>query len=238
MSDAPPLLLLPGLMCDARVFAAQTSAFSNASALAGFGATPSLPEMAENALAAAPERFLLLGHSMGARVALEVWRRAPTRVLGLALVSTGVNGLKPGEVEKRHALRDLGRSRGMEALVDTWLPPMIAPANRETNRENRDVYSGIHAMCVEQGLAAYTAQAEALINRPEVESLLPTINCPTLVCTGAEDGWSPPDQHRTMVAAIATATLSVVEGAGHFLPVERPEGLNAAMATWMRRAAM
>jgi len=99
MPDHPPLLLIPGLMCDGRVFAAQTAAFPTAVAAPGFGAVASLPEMASRALAGAPERFLLLGHSMGARVALEIWRAAPSRVLGLALVATGVHPVRPGEAD-------------------------------------------------------------------------------------------------------------------------------------------
>src|SRR5689334_19781281 len=98
-----PLLLLPGLMCDKRIWAPQLAAFPGAIS-AAYGGADSLPEMARRALAMAPERFSLVGHSMGGRVALEVFRQAPERVERIAIFSTGVHGVRPGEPEKRHAL--------------------------------------------------------------------------------------------------------------------------------------
>ena len=85
-----PLLLVPGLMCDSRVFAEQVAAFARAE-VAKYGDAASLPEMAQRVLENAPQRFVLLGHSMGARVALEVYRQAPERVERLALLSASTS---------------------------------------------------------------------------------------------------------------------------------------------------
>jgi pimeloyl-ACP methyl ester carboxylesterase len=223
------LVLLPGLMCDARIFRDQTTAFPDSIVLPGYGLDDDLRSMAMRVLDLAPPRFALLGHSMGARVALEVVRAAPDRVERLTLVSTGVHGVRPGEAEKRYALRDLGRDNGMGALVDAWLPPMVAPANR--CREA--LMASLTTMCVEAGLDVYEAQIAALLARPELDTLLPTIACPTLVATGAEDVWSPPEQHRAIATAIANATLCIIEGAGHMLPAEEPQALNRAIARWL-----
>ncbi|HZU64782.1 MAG TPA: alpha/beta fold hydrolase [Novosphingobium sp.] len=226
--DSPlPLLLLPGLMCDGSVFAPQLAAFPQAQARPGWGPIASLTAMAERALAEAPARFCLLGHSMGGRVALEMLRLAPERVARIALVSTGIHPTAPGEAEKRHALVDLGRTQGMAALVDSWLPPMIAPGNRSAHA------APLHAMCMAQGLDAFAAQVEALLARPATDAALAAIRVPTLVCTGALDLWSPADQHEVIAARIAGARLEIVEGAGHFLPVERAEAFNAAIASWL-----
>ena len=78
-------------------------------------------------LAAVPGTLALVGHSMGARVALEAVRMAPDRVERLALLDTGVHPLADGEIEKREALLQLGRDDGMDALIDAWLPPHGAP---------------------------------------------------------------------------------------------------------------
>ena len=224
-----PLLLVPGLICDGRVFAAQAAAFPQARVLSGWGAVDSLGAMAERALADAPPRFALLGHSMGARVALEIYRRAPDRVERLALVSTGTHPVGAGEAAKRHALRDIGRTQGMAALVDQWLPPMIAPDNRPA------LYAPLHAMASEQGLDAYEAQIHALLTRPPLEDLLPRITCPVLSCTGALDAWSPPAQAEAIAQACPNATLEIIDEAGHFLPIERPALFNAAIARWLAR---
>lgn len=223
------LCFLPGLLCDARVFSEQLRHFDGSSAIDGFGARTSLIDMARHVLESGPERMALLGHSMGARVALEVYRLAPERVERLALVSTGVHSLQPGEADKRHALRDLGVAHGAEALVDQWLPPMLSPPHRD----DPAIMAPLRPMCIESGVAVYAAQITALIDRPEVETLLPTITCPVLVAVGSEDVWSPPAQHAAIAQAIPHATLTVVPGAGHMLPVEQPDALNAAIAVWL-----
>jgi pimeloyl-ACP methyl ester carboxylesterase len=228
-SDRNPLILLPGLMCDARIFAAQLRAFPAAIGAAGYGEAARLTAMAQLVLDEAPRRFALLGHSMGARVALEVFRLAPDRVARLALVSTGVHLPNTDEAPKRHALRDLGRQKGMAALVDAWLPPMVAPARQS----DEALLAPLRRMCIDAGLARFEAQIEALLNRPEVERLLPRIDVPTLVAVGGEDRWSPPVQHEDFAARIPGATLTVIEGAGHMLPAEAPDALNAAIAAWL-----
>jgi pimeloyl-ACP methyl ester carboxylesterase len=225
------LLLLPGLICDARVFAPQLAVFAQARAVDGYGTASTLEAMAHVALAQAGESFDLLGHSMGARVALEVFRLAPNRVRRLALVSTGVHPLAPDEPAKRRALQAIGHERGFEALVDTWLPPMVA----EGNRADAALYGPMRRMCLDQGQEVFDAQIEALLNRPEQESLLARIECPTLVMTGELDGWSGPAQHQAIADRIADATLTIVPGAGHMLPLEAPEAMNEAIADWLAR---
>jgi len=223
------LTLLPGLMCDARIFAAQRARFADAVVIDGFGPLTTIDAMAQHVIATGPARMALLGHSMGARVALEVCRRAPDRVERLALVSTGVHVRREGEAEKRHALRDLGRQEGAAALVDQWLPPMVAPAREQDSA----LMTPLHVMAVDQGVEVYAAQIEALLDRPEVESLLPSLACPVLVAVGSEDRWSPPAQHAAIAAAIPNARLCIVEGSGHMLPAEAPEALNDAIAEWL-----
>lgn len=229
-SSAAPLLLLPGLLCDGRIWPSETRSLSRpVIAPNGYGDADSLAKMAERALAGAPRRVSLVGHSMGARVALEIVRRHPGRVARLALISTGVHLPRPGEADARHALLDLGLSQGTEALVDRWLPPMVAPDRRADAR----LMSPLRTMCVQAGVETFARQIKALLDRPEVESLLPAIACPTLVMVGAEDHWSPPDQHRAIAASIPDASLKIVPGAGHMLPAEAPDAFVSALVEWL-----
>ena len=208
------MVLLPGLLCDARVFAAQLPRFPDAITIDGFGERRSLVSMARHVLESVPGPMSLLGHSMGGRVALEVLRLAPARVERLALLSTGIHSPQPGEAEKRQLLLDLARAEGAGALVERWLPPMVAAARVDDER----LMDPLRTMCIDVGVNAFEAQIAALLARPALETLMPTIRCPTLVAVGSEDAWSPPAQHEAIAATIADARLTIVEGAGHMLP--------------------
>ena len=227
------LLFLPGLACDARIYTPQVAAFPDSRAIDGYGTADTLAEMARLVLAQAPDSFDLLGHSMGGRVALEVFRAAPQRIRRLALLSTGIHSLREGEAAKRHALQTIGWNHGFEKLIDTWLPPMVA----EANRAKPDIYGPLRRMNVEAGQDVFDAQIHALVNRAEMESLLPQIACPALVMTGELDTWAGPEQHRTIAAAIPHSELVIVPGAGHMIQLEAPDAVNAAIASWLERPA-
>jgi pimeloyl-ACP methyl ester carboxylesterase len=230
-SESARLVILPGLLCDSRMFAAQLARFPDAMVVDGFyGGADRIAGMAQYALEQMPERTSLLGHSMGARVAFEVMRTAPHRVERLALVDTGIHPVRVGEREKRYALRDIGRRDGMEALVEQWLPPMLAPPQRAEPVLGKLLRS----MCIDAGIEIYEAQIEALLNRPAVDEVLTQIGCSTHVIVGSEDQWSPPSQHETIAALIPGAQLRIVEGAGHMLPCEKPHEFNAILREWLR----
>ena len=225
------LILVPGLICDERIFTPQCAAFAQAKAVAGHGSCDSLTEMAHKVLADAPPQFDLLGHSMGGRVALEIHRLVPHRIRRLALLSTGVHPVSEGEPEKRAALRVIGHEQGFAALVDSWLPPMIAAQNRD----DESIHGPLRAMCLDQGQAAFDAQVQALLRRRDASGQLPDITCPTLVMTGEHDAWSPPSRHEAIAAAIPGATLSIIAGAGHMVTMEQPTAVNDTIAAWLAR---
>jgi pimeloyl-ACP methyl ester carboxylesterase len=225
-----PLLLLPGLLCDGRVWQAQVDALAPLTiAVDTYGPADSIVGMAKMVLDGAPSFFNIAGHSMGARVALEIYRLAPERVVGLALISTGVHAVRPDEAEKRRALLALGRSEGVERLLDQWLPPMVHPDLRYAEQP----MSFLREMCAAGGVDLYAAQIEAMLKRPALDDLLPNITCPTLVGVGRQDEWSPLSQHQAIAAAIPESTLTVFENCGHFAPVEAPEQVTAALHRWL-----
>lgn len=229
MTDTATLVMLPGLLCDSRIFDAQNKRFPGSMVIDGWGKAASLSDMCRIVLDRAPDRMSLLGHSMGARVALEVWRVAPERVERLALLSTGVHDPKSDEAAQRMALLAIGRKEGAVALVDAWLPPMVS----DRHAHDASFMEPLRLMCVSAGVDAFEAQIKALLGRPAVEGLLPSIACPTLVAVGDQDVWSPPSQHEMIASRIPNSRLVVVRGAAHMLPVEAPEVLNQAIAEWL-----
>jgi pimeloyl-ACP methyl ester carboxylesterase len=232
----PTLMLLPGLNCDAAVWAPQVEALKGQARciIPVWGLRDSLSAMAEQVLAEAPtERFAVAGHSMGGRVALELMRLAPQRVERLALLSTGTHPLAAGEAgekEKagRMALLKIAQEQGMRAMARQWARGMVHP-----DLIDSPVFDAVLDMLERGSAAQFAAQIQALLNRPNATPLLPGIQCPTLVLTGREDGWSPPAQHEAMHADIPSSTLRIIEHCGHMCTLEQPQAINAALADWL-----
>lgn len=230
MAERPALVLLPGLLCDHAAWAGQTSGLADIADptvgdLYGFD---SIQSMAASVLSKAPERFALAGHSMGARVALEIMRLAPERVTHLALLDTGIHPRQPGEVEKRGALVETARRAGMAAMAADWLPPMVHPAGVAPA-----IMQDMMDMVCRATPDIFAGQQQALLDRPDAAASLHAIACPVLVGVGRQDVWSPLSQHETIVAHIAGAVLVVFENSGHMAPMERPAAVTAAMRSWL-----
>ena len=225
------LLLLSGLLCDETIWDGVARQLGSAAAVraVAFPNFDSIAAMAGHVLHSAPDQFAIAGHSMGARVALEVVRRAPQRVAGLALLNAGVHAVRAGEAESRGRLVRVAHERGMGALAAEWLPPMLgAPPARRAQ-----VLPALTAMVERQTPASFAAQVSALLNRPDAEALLPTVAVPTLLLSGTADGWSPLAQHELMRRQLPRSTLVAIEDAGHMSPAEQPVAVARALAGWL-----
>ena len=231
MPERGAVVLVPGLLCDASVWAPQRAALEphRDVRVPDLWGLDSIAAMAERVLDMAPARFALAGHSMGARVALAVLERAPGRVERLALLDTGTHPRRPGEAEKRQELVDLAYAEGMAALAARWLPPMVHPARVG----DAALMGPLTAMVCRATPAIFEGQVRALLNRPEAAAVLPRIACPTLVACGRQDAWSPLSQHEEMAAAIPGARLAVIEESGHMSTVEAPAAVSAALRRWL-----
>jgi pimeloyl-ACP methyl ester carboxylesterase len=230
------LILLPGLVCDSAVWAPQVQALSPRMAchVVDYGLRDSIAAMAQHVLDSAPTpTFALAGHSMGGRVALEVLRLAPERVHHLALLDTGTNPLAGGvagakEKAGRKILLEIASQQGMRAMAAQWARPMIHPSRHAT-----PLFDAVLDMLERSSAEQFAAQINALLKRPDAGPVLPTITCPTLVLTGREDLWSPPEQHELIAAAIKDAQLCIAEQCGHMSTLEQPEVVNAAFEKWL-----
>ena len=223
------ILLIPGLLCDETVWQPLLAALDGEAVVADLSTQDSLTQMAEECLRANPGPLKVVGHSMGARVAMEMARLAPERIERLALLDTGIHPLKPGETEKRAAIVALAYEQGMQALAETWLPPMV----HGPNRENRVLMRDLTQMVLRKSPELHDRQITALVNRPDASAYLGDIACPTLLIVGRQDEWSPVAQHEEMLTLLPDARLDVIEDAGHFAPVEQPEAVAAVLIPFL-----
>ncbi|CAN5667242.1 alpha/beta hydrolase [soil metagenome] len=232
----PAILMLPGLLCDRANYEPQIDALAGRYLchVPHYGQIDSIVGMAEHVLATAPaERFALMGHSMGGRVALEVLRRAPERVERLALLDTGYQQIAGGEHgaterQSRMALLHAAERDGMRVMADTWARGMVHPS-----RVGTPLFEAVLDMLARSNPKVFAAQINALLNRPDATGLLGTIKCPTLVLLGREDHWSNLARHEAIHAAIPGSRLVVIEDCGHMSTMEQPEAVNRALAEWL-----
>ncbi|MFM0287953.1 alpha/beta fold hydrolase [Paraburkholderia megapolitana] len=231
MADQTVLFLIPGLLCDDSVWQHQAAGLAHIADvrtpdITGFS---SIEAMANYILHDAPAVFSLAGHSMGARVALEMYRVAPERIERMALLDTGTHPVRPGEREKRMGLLALARQDGMRALAEQWLPPMVSHELAPDSMVMTSLFSMVERMTPE----IFEAQITALLGRRDAAEVLPNIHCPLLVGVGREDVWSPPSQHEDIVAAVPHAQYVIFDNSGHMSPVEAPEAVTAALSRWL-----
>lgn len=230
------VLLLPGLLCDEVIWRDQAAGLADIAdvTVADFSELDDLTAMAFAAVelvADQPERRVhVVGHSMGGRVAFEVWRIAPERVASLVVLDTGCHPAGDAEPASRQVLLDVSAHQGMAALADAWLPPMVHP----DRRDDPTIMTPLTAMVMRTTPELHARQIRALLGRPDATPLLASITVPTLVVVGRQDEWSPVAQHETIAAAIPDARLEIVEDAGHMVTVEQPDAVTALLRDWLR----
>lgn len=231
MTDKTPLVLVPGLLCTADLFADQLTALADVAdmTVARHTEHATVAGIAEQLLATAPQRFALAGLSMGGYVTFEVLRRAPERVTRLALLDTAARPDAPERTSARRQLIALGRSHGM-ADVQRTLMPLLIHADRQNDTR---LVERVVKMAVDTGFDGFVRQQEALISRPDSRPFLKEIRCPTLVVVGDGDALTPPDLARELNAGIAGSRLVVVPGSGHLSTMEQPEAVTRALERWL-----
>ena len=232
----PHLVLIPGLICDDAVWEYQARELQALAeiTIADHGSMDSFTAMADVILDHAPERFAIAGHSMGGRVAFEIFRRAPERISGVALLDTASTPKRTGvegerEAKQRYALLKKAQRHGMRSMGAEWVRPMVHP-NRKSDSA---LINAILDMIARKTPEIFAAQIKALLDRPDARPLLPQIQCPTLVLCGRQDSWSVLSHHEEMAAMIPHCRLVVIEDCGHMSTMERPAEVTAALGEWI-----
>ena len=232
MGASQPIVLVPGLNCSPRLYAAQVPELWRFGpvTVADHTRDDSMAAIARRILDAAPPRFALAGLSMGGYVALEIVRQAPARVARLALLDTGARDDPPPAQEMRRsriALAEAGRFAEMAEAM--W--PVLVHADRRADAALKQNYL---AMCADVGPEAFVRQQKAIMGRADSRPLLGMIDCPALVLVGAQDELTPPHLADEMAAGIKGARLVKVADCGHLATLERPEAVTRALIEWMR----
>lgn len=226
-----PLILLPGMMCDARVFGPQVAVLSAARDVCVGDLTEkdTIPDLARVVLATAPKRFALGGLSMGGIVAMEIARQAPERVAGLALLDTNPLA-ETGEVRARRVpqMEKVRKGALREVMRDEMKPNYLVDGLERTK---------VLELCMDMALGlgpeVFCRQSIALRDRPDQTDTLRAFAEPSLVLCGRHDKLCPVARHELMHSLLPLSTFVVIEDAGHLPTLEQPEETAKVLGQWL-----
>ncbi|KIN64422.1 Hydrolase, alpha/beta fold family [Sulfitobacter noctilucicola] len=230
---AEPLVLLPGMMCDARVFGPQIAELSADTAVMVAPVTQGerIEEIASSLLDMLPARFALAGLSMGGIVAMELLRRAPDRITRIALLDTNPLAETPViAADREPRIVKVRSGRLLEVMQDEMRPEYLAPGPHRP-----DVLELVLDMAEVLGPEVYIRQSRALQRRRDQQAVLRKCRTPALILCGEHDQLCPVKRHTFMAELIPYAELVVLEHAGHLPTLEQPAETTAALRNWMRQ---
>lgn len=234
VSTPEPLVMLPGMMCDARLYGPQTEAFRTEREVyvPAYANVNSIGSIVERLLQELPERFALAGLSMGGIVAMELIRIAPERVTRLALMDTNPRS-ELVEVQQAREPQIEAVMRG--ELADVMTSQMICRYLSDQTPNAEEIESLCLEMALDLGNEAFVAQSRALQSRPDQQESLPHIKVPTLILMGRDDQLCPLDRHKRMLELIPGAWFVEIDAAGHLPTLEQPALTNEALKEWLER---
>lgn len=227
-----PLVLLPGLMCDARVFWPQIAELSAFMAVTVAPVTQGerIEEIASNLLDQLPKRFALAGLGLGGMVALELLRRAPDRISRIALIDTSPLAETPQAAAAREMLIVKARSGKMSEVMRAEVQPTyLAPGP-----DRATVMDIVLDMADTLGPEVYVRQARAMQRCRDQQAVLRKCKVPALVMCGAFDKINPVKRQSFMAELIPNARLTVIDDAGHLPTLEQPQSSTGALLDWMK----
>jgi pimeloyl-ACP methyl ester carboxylesterase len=226
-----PLVFLPGMMCDARLFGPQIDALSahHPVMCIPINRHDTVEALASEVLDMAPERFALAGLSMGGIVAMEVVRQAPDRVERLALLDTNPLAEKENVKAARGPQIAAAKAGDLRRVMRDEMKP-----NYLTDGPNQGAILDLcMAMAMDQGPDVFVRQSLALMSRPDQQETLRAYTRPALILCGRDDALCPVSRHELMASLLPSALLEIIEGAGHLPTLEQPERTNAALIRWL-----
>jgi pimeloyl-ACP methyl ester carboxylesterase len=232
-----PLVLIPGMLCDARLWCDQTAVLeeSRPVVIPDVSRADCLQQLARDLLANhLPERFVLGGLSMGGYLALEILRQLheaeqSDRVEKLILIATSARADAPEQTRVRRGLIELTKRGRFKGVTPQLLPTLIHPSRVEDHAMTRVIF----AMADDIGVEGFVAQETAVMNRRSQLEFLPEIAQPTLIICGDHDQRTPPECSDEMAQLIANNDYHLLKDCGHLPPMEQPAMVTALMQAFL-----
>jgi pimeloyl-ACP methyl ester carboxylesterase len=227
MPHPEPLVLIPGLMADARLFLPQMVRLGAARAMQVVLPTKgeTVEQMSEAMLPGLPEKFALLGHGLGGDIALDLIRRIPERVTRVVLMATDPLSEPPQAAAAREA-RIVAAKSGRLAEAMRQEIPLSAIVEADWRDE---IMALVQDMALGLGEGVFLRQSRALQRRPDQQKTMRRVKLPVLVIAGEADTLVPMRRQEFTANLMPYGKLLVIEAAGHLASLEQPEVVSKAI---------
>lgn len=226
-----PLVLLPGMMCDERLFAPQISELSKQRDVhfVQISDYETISELAADVLNNAPPVFALAGLSMGGIVAMEVLSQASDRVERIALLDTNPLAELSDVAKRRGPQIDAVRNGQLKEIIrDEMKPNYLFDGVKKT-----EILKLCMDMALDIGPDAFIRQSIALRDRFDQKNTLQSYKRPALVLCGKHDVLCPLERHELMHTLLENSKLEIIEDAGHLPTLEQPKITTMALSSWL-----
>ena len=226
-----PLVMIPGMMCDERIFAPQIEELVSKRSVhvADISKHDNISDLAADVLSNAPPKFCLVGHSMGGIVAMEICAQDPKRIEKLVLIDTNpLAELEEVKLKREPQISDALSGKLVNVIRDEMKPNYLASS------ENQDIILNI---CMEMALSlgpkVFINQSRALQTRADQQSNIQSINIPVLIMCGSEDKLCTVERHEMMHNMISNSELKIINNAGHMPTLEQPSETTEVLKEWL-----
>ena len=223
--------MIPGMMCDERIFAPQIEGLSDSIRIivADISGYSTVHELAAEVLKKSPPKFYLLGHSMGGIVAMEMYAQEPNRIEKLVLMDTNPKA----ELEEVKAMRDPQMKAAREGKLVDVMRDEMKPNYLDASDNRESILHTCMEMAKSMGTEVFMNQSKALQTREDQQSTLRLIDVPVLVICGSNDKLCPVERHELMHSIINHSELKIINNAGHMPTLEQPKETTEVLKKWL-----
>lgn len=225
------IVFLPGLNCTGDLFYPQIQALTPFARcfVADHGTADNLPDLAAHILKSMPERFALVGLSMGGYIAYEMLRQQPERVTQLVLMDTRATVDSVEDKDRRLKTIALAQNGQFERLHGILWPLLVHPSRQDDSQ----LETVVKTMMRDTGPDKFISQQTAVMNRTDYRHLLQALLVKTLVIVGAQDAITPPESARLLCRMVAGSAYLEIPDCGHLSSLEKPDIVSATLRDFL-----
>ncbi len=226
-----PVVMIPGMMCDERIFAHQIKELGTDTEvyIADISKYSSIQELASDVLENSPPKFFLVGHSMGGIVAMEMCSQEPDRIEKLVIMDSNPKPeLEETKLKREPQIRNVISGNLAQVMKEEMKPNYLADSYKQ-----KDILNTCMEMALTLGPEVFVRQSRALQSRDDQQSTLMELDIPVLIMCGSEDKLCSLEKHELMHNIINDSKLEVVMGAGHMPTLEQPQKTTEVIKSWL-----